>query len=87
MIMILKDTSSLSSMGGFCMTKWFRFSEILTILDRHHYKVKDKGDPLEKLRYINIKKKYLGKLIFGKARQVGLWYQHQGEITNLNVFG
>ena len=57
------------------------------MLDRHHYKVKDKGDPLEKLRYINIKKKYLGKLIFGKARQVGLWYQHQGEITNLNVFG
>ena len=31
--------------------------------------------------------KYLGKLTLGKGRQAGYWYQYQGEITNLNVFG
>ena len=70
------------------MMKWFRLSEILTILDRHHYKVKDKGDPLEKLRDINIKtNKFLGKLTLGKEKGPGYWYQNQGDITNLNVFG
>ena len=35
--------------------------------------------------------KYLGKLTLGKAHGPGdpptYWYQHKGEITNLNVFG
>ena len=31
--------------------------------------------------------KYLGKLTLGKGRQAGFWYQYQGEMTNLNVFG
>ena len=29
----------------------------------------------------------IGKLILGKARMVGFWYQNKGEITNLNLFG
>ena len=30
---------------------------------------------------------YLGKLTLGKGRGAGFWYQYQGDITNLNVFG
>ena len=46
------------------------------------------GHPSEKLRYF-VKNIYqhLGKLILGKGRGAGLWYQYQGEITNLNIFG
>ena len=36
----LKDTSSLLSMGRFCMTKWFHISKILTMWDRRPSKVK-----------------------------------------------
>ena len=37
----VKDTSSLLSMARFCLTKWFRFSEILTMLNRSHLKVRN----------------------------------------------
>ena len=30
---------------------------------------------------------YQGKLTLGKGRLPGFWYQYQGEMTNLNVFG
>ncbi len=36
---IVKDTSSLLSMARFCLTKWFRFSEILTMSNQSHLKV------------------------------------------------
>ena len=31
--------------------------------------------------------KYLGKLTLGKGRGSGFWYQCQGEMTNMNIFG
>ena len=45
---------------------------------------------LGRLSVILYKKKstiYLGKLTLGKGREAGFWYQYQGDITNLNVFG
>ena len=101
---IIKETSSLLPMGRSCLTKWSRFSRILTILGPGHSKVNKRcwyfpgekvGEPgtreshrtqltLKITFFINM---FLGKLILGKGTIVGFWYQYQGEITNLNVYG
>ena len=61
------------------------------MLDRHHWKVRNKikgRNPSNKFAVYFLKKyKNLGKLTLGKGRGPGFWFQYQGDITNLNVFG
>ena len=69
-------------MEKFCLTKKYHFFEILTMFDQSPSKVRK----TTKIRELLISG-MIGKLILGKARMVGFWYQNKGEITNLNLFG
>ena len=87
--MIIQDASSLLSMERFCLTKRFHFLKILTMLDQPHFRVKHFYGDNPKNSDVQTENIYrhLGKLTVGKSRGPGYWYQHQGKITNLNVFG
>ena len=55
-------------MGRFCLTKWNRFSKILTMIDRNPFKVRyfEGGNPWENLRYL-VKKSISSMKIFREA--------------------